>query len=288
MIHQLTKVDFMKKSVLIFCTLMSAFWIVSNSNASGAAQNQGTDRTGSPIGDSFCGDCHGSGTYNPTVEIAMLDGTSPVNAYVPGKRYTMQVSIVAGAGTPGGYGYQATVLDIKSNAQAGTLGAAPAGQRVVNLGGRQYAEQSRRSTSNTFQIPWTAPAAGAGNLKVYASGLAVNGDGGTGRDNAVKATLSLSEATSTGLSANKILAAQIKVYPNPAVEFARVEVEGNLENDQLWVNLLDVQGRVLQSKNLQQATQRSQIELDVKALPKGQYWVQVSNGKRVKTVSLLK
>lgn len=278
----------MKKSVLLFCTLLSAVWIVLSSNASGAGFNQGVDRSGSPLGDSYCGDCHGTGTYNPTVEIAMLDGTSPITTYVPGKRYTMQVSIVAGAGTPGGYGYQATVLDTKSNAQAGTLGSAPSGQRVVNLGGRQYAEQSRRSTSNTFQIPWTAPATGAGDLKVYAAGMAVNGDGGTGRDNAVKATLSLSEATSTGLSANKVLAAQIKVYPNPALEFARVEIEGSIENDQLWINLLDVQGRILQSKILQQATQSSQIELDVKALPKGQYWVQVSNGKRTKTVSLLK
>ncbi len=278
----------MKKSVLIFCTLLSAVWIVLSSNASGAGQAQGTDRTGSPIGDSYCGDCHGTGTYNPTVEIAMLDGTSPITTYVPGKRYTMQVSIVAGAGTPGGYGYQATVLDTKSNAQAGTLGSAPSGQRVVNLGGRQYAEQSRRATSNTFQMPWTAPAAGTGDLKVYATGLAVNGDGGTGSDNAVKAILSLSEATSTGLSANKILAAQIKVYPNPAVEFARVEIEGSMENEQLWVNLLDVQGRILQRKSLQKHNQYSQIELDVKALPKGQYWVQVNNGSKTKTISFLK
>ena len=278
----------MKKSVLVFCTLFSAIWIVLSSNASGAAQNQGTDRTGSPIGDSYCGDCHGTGNYNPTVEIAMLDGTSPITTYIPGKKYTMQLSIVAGAGTPGGYGYQATVLDTKSNAQAGAFSAAPSGQRIVTLGGRQYAEQSRRSTSNTFQMPWTAPAAGTGDLKVYASGLAVNGDGGTGRDNAVKVTLNLSEATSTGLASNRILSAQIKVYPNPAIEFAKVEIEGSTENEQLWVNLLDVQGRILQSKKLQQATQNSQVDLNVKALPKGQYWVQVSNGQRTKTISLLK
>lgn len=278
----------MKKSVLLFCTLLSAIWIVLSSNASGAGFNQGVDRSGSPLGDSFCGDCHGTGTYNPTVEIAMLDGTSPITTYVPGKRYTMQVSIVAGAGTPGGYGYQATVLNAKSNAQAGAFSSAPTGQRIVTLGGRQYAEQSRRSTSNIFQMPWTAPAAGTGDLKVYAAGMAVNGDGGTGRDNAVKATLSLSEATSTGLSSNKILKAQIKVYPNPAIEFARVEIEGNSENEQLWVNLLDVQGRILQSKKLQQPTQNSQVDLNVKALPKGQYWVQVSNGQRTKTISLLK
>lgn len=278
----------MKKSVLLFCTLLSAIWIVLSSNASGAGFNQGVDRSGSPIGDSFCGDCHGTGTYNPTVEIAMLDGTTPITSYIPGKRYTMQVSIVAGAGTPGGYGYQATVLNAKSNAQAGAFSAAPSGQRIVTLGGRQYAEQSRRSTSNVFQMPWTAPAAGAGDLKVYAAGLAVNGTGSTDRDNAVKATLSLSEATSTGLNPNKILSAQIKVYPNPAIEFARVEIEGNTENEQLWVNLLDVQGRILQSKRLSQPTQNSQVDLNVKALPKGQYWVQVSDGQRTKTISLLK
>ncbi|MDX2067333.1 MAG: choice-of-anchor V domain-containing protein [Haliscomenobacter sp.] len=278
----------MKKSVLVLCTLLSAIWIALSSNASGAAQNQGTDRTGSPIGDSYCGDCHGTGTYNPTVEIAMLDGANPVTTYVPGKKYTMQVSIVAGAGTPGGYGYQATVLNAKSNAQAGAFSAAPAGQRIVTLGGRQYAEQSRRSTSNTFQMPWTAPAAGTGDLKVYAAGMAVNGDGGTGRDNAVKATLSLIEATSTGLTSNRILSAQIKVFPNPAVELARVEIEGSLENEQLWVNLLDVQGRIRQSKKLQQPAQTAQVDLNVKALPKGQYWVQVSDGQRTKTISLLK
>lgn len=278
----------MKKSVLVFCTLLSAIWIVLSSNASGAGFNQGVDRSGSPLGDSFCGDCHGTGTYNPTLEVAMLDGANPITAYVPGKRYTMQVKIVAGAGTPGGYGYQATVLDTKSNAQAGAFSAAPTGQRIVTLGGRQYAEQSRRSTSNTFQMPWTAPAAGTGDLKVYAAGLAVNGDGGSGRDNAVKATLSLSEATATSLASNRILNAQVKVYPNPAVEFARVEIEGNSENEQLWVNLLDVQGRILQTQKLQQSIRNSQVDLNVQALPKGQYWVQVSDGQRTKTISLLK
>lgn len=278
----------MKKSVLIFCTLLSAIWIVLSSNASGAGFNQGVDRSGSPVENSFCGDCHGTGTYNPTVEIAMLDGTTPITTYVPGKRYTMQVSIVAGAGTPGGYGYQATVLNAKSNAQAGAFSAAPSGQRIVTLGGRQYAEQSRRSTSNTFQMPWTAPAAGTGDLKVYAAGMAVNGDGGTGRDNAVKATLSLSEATSTGLASNRILNAQVKVYPNPAIELARVEIEGNSENEQLWVNLLDVQGRILQTQKLRQSVRNSQVGLNVQALPKGQYWVQVSDGQRTKTISLLK
>ncbi|WP_373553107.1 choice-of-anchor V domain-containing protein [Haliscomenobacter sp.] len=278
----------MKKSVLLFCTLLSAVWIVLSSNASGAGREQGTDRTGSPVSAGFCGECHGTGNYDPTLEIAILDGTTPVTAYAPGKKYTVQVKITAASGTPGGYGYQATVLEAKAQAQAGVLGAAPSGQRVITLGGRQYAEHTRRATSNVFEMPWTAPAAGTGTVNVYAAGLAVNGDGSTGNDSPVKNSLSLIEATSTGLSSNKILAAQIKVYPNPALEFARVEIEGNLENDQLWVNLLDVQGRILQSKSLQQPNQRSQIELDVKTLPKGQYWVQVSNGKRTKTVSLLK
>lgn len=277
----------MKKSVLLFFVFLSALWFVFNSNASGAGQSQGVDRTGSPLSPGSCGECHGQGTYNPSLEITLLDGTNPVSAYVPGKQYTLRFSVNPASGTPGGYGYQATVLDNK-NAQAGTLGTAPSGQRVITLGGRQYAEQSRRASSGVFQLPWTAPAAGTGNVVVYSTGVAVNGTGSNGGDNHASNKLTLTETTVSSLSAAKTLSAQLKVYPNPAVEFARLEIQGKLENASLWVNLLDVQGRILQNKRLQHQGENTQIELDVKNLSKGQYWVQVSDGSRTKTVALVK
>lgn len=277
----------MKKSLLLFFLFLAALWVVFNSNSSGAGQFQGVDRTGSPLSPGSCGECHAQGNYNPSLDITLLDGTNPVSAYVPGKQYTLRFSINPANGTPGGYGYQATVLDGK-NAQAGTLGAAPSGQRVLILGGRQYAEQTRRAGSGVFQMPWTAPSAGTGNVVVYSTGVAVNGTGSNGGDNHASNKLTLTETTVSSLSAAKTLSAQLKVYPNPAVEFARLEIQGKLENASLWVNLLDVQGRILQNKRLQHQGENTQIELDVKNLPKGQYWVQVSDGSRTKTVALVK
>lgn len=278
----------MKKSVLLFFTLFAAFWIVFNSNASGAGQFQGVDRTGSPHSPGACVECHGQGNYNPNLAIALLDGTTPVSTYVPGKQYTLRFSLNAANGTPGGYGYQAIVLDAKNNAQAGIWGTAPSGQRVIAVGGRQYTEHTRRATSGVFQMPWTAPAAGTGSVVVYTAGVAANGDNSNGGDSPTRNTLTLAEATLSSLPSSKILTAQLKVYPNPAIDFARVEIQGKIENAALWVNLLDVQGRILQSKRLQHSGEHTQLELNVENLPKGQYWVQVSDGSRTKTVALAK
>lgn len=277
----------MKKSVLLYLVFLSALWVVFNSNASGAGQSQGVDRTGSPLSPGTCGECHGQGSYNPSLDITLLDGTNPVSAYVPGKQYTLRFSVNPANGTPGGYGYQATVLDSK-NAQAGTLGTAPSGQRVITLGGRQYAEQSRRASSGVFQLPWTAPTAGTGNVVVYSTGVAVNGTGSNGGDNHASNKLTLTETTVSSLSAAKTLNAQLKVYPNPAVEFARLEIQGKLENASLWVSLLDVQGRILQSRKVLHQGENTQIELDVKKLPRGQYWIKVSDAGKTKTVTFVK
>ena len=277
----------MKKSVLPLLTVLAAFWIVFTSNESGPGFQQGVDYTGSPLGGSFCGDCHSSGRYNTTLQVQLLDGTTPVTSYAPGKTYTIEVKVVTGSGSPAGFGYQTTVLVAGSNAKAGTMGAVPSGQRLITLGGRQYSEHTRLSTSNTFKIPWTAPAIGTGTVNVYAAGVAANGSGSSG-DGANKTSLSLTEATSSDLAEAKILPANIEVYPNPVIDRATIEVKGELEQQKLWVELLDVHGRKLQVQKLEHAGQASQIQLDVETLPRGMYWIRVSDGKRIKTVSLVK
>jgi hypothetical protein len=277
----------MKKFLLPLSTVLAALWIVFSSNASGAGQNQGVDRTGSPISNSFCGDCHDGGSFRPSVQIALLRDTTPVTSYEPGKTYNLRVRITAGTGTPGAYGYQATVLT-STRAQAGAFGTAPTGQRVLNIGGRQYAEQSRRSTANAFIIPWTAPLKGTGTVTVYATGLAVNSNNNSGGDNAQAVSLALTESTATSTNAVEALAVKVQAYPNPATDFVRLDISGELPNRQLWVDLLDGQGRILQRQNLFYAGQNAQTQLGVQALPRGQYWVRISDGKRVKTLPIQK
>ena len=282
-----TKAISMKKSVLLVTTLLIAARIIFSSDSNGPGFSQGTDRTGSPLGDSFCADCHSSGRYSTSLQVEMLDGTTPVTSYTPNKKYTLQVKVVAGSGTPAGYGYQTTVLQSGTNNQAGTLGPATTGQRVITLGGRQYAEHTRVSVSNVFQMAWTAPASGTGNINVYAAGLAANGSGSSG-DGAAKNALALTEATSTALPSAKKLPVSIKVYPNPVIESALLEINGALKTNRLWVELIDAQGRKVQKQQLQYSGQNAQIKLDFQDLPHGNYWARVSDGERLQTVSIAK
>ncbi len=270
----------MKKHVLTLSVIFGGLWIILSSNASGAGQDQGTDRTGSPLsGDTFCGDCHGANAFRPTIEIAVLDGANPIQSYTPGRVYTMRVTISATTGTPAGYGFQAVALN-NANGTAGVFGTTPSGVRTIDLGGRRYIEQTRRSTSNTFSIPWTAPARGAGRVRVFAAGVAANGSGSSG-DGAVKGELALSESGSTSLPESARLKVEVDVFPNPATDFVQVRLKGTDRPRNLFVDLVDAQGRLLQRQVLPE-----QVELDVRALSAGTYFLRISDGQRLMTRAL--
>jgi len=165
----------------------------------------------------------------------MLDGTTPVTSYTPNKKYTLQVKVVADRAHLPAMATGATVLQAGTNTQAGTLGPATTGQRVITFEGSNTPEHTRVSVSNVFQMAWTAPASGTGNINVYAAGLAANGSGSSG-DGAAKNTLALTEATSTALPSAKKLPVSIKVYPNPVIESALLEINGALKTNRLWVD----------------------------------------------------
>jgi hypothetical protein len=270
----------MKKHVLTLSVIFGGLWIILSSNASGAGADQGTDRTGSPLsGESFCGDCHGANAFRPTIEIAVLDGATAIQSYTPGRTYTMRVTIAATTGTPNGYGFQAVSLN-NANANAGTFGTPPAGMRTIDLGGRRYIEHTRRSTSNIFSIPWTAPARGAGRVRVFAAGIAANGSGSSG-DGAVKGELALSESGSTSLPEFARLKVEVDVFPNPATDFVQVRLKGTERPRNLFVDLVDAQGRQLQRQVLPE-----QVELDLRALSAGTYFLRISDGQKVATQTL--
>lgn len=161
-----------------------------------------TDRVGDVSGSPFaaanaCANCHNGGSLTPetTLELVGADGTSR-DAYVPGATYTLRVA-VTGADEAGGYGFQAVVLD-GADVQAGVFGDdAPDGTRVAPLARRSYFEHSRRREDSTAEISWTAPAAGTGDVTVYAAGNAVNGNGNISGDNVDLAAVTFAEDTDT-------------------------------------------------------------------------------------------
>ena len=172
--------------------------------SNGAAQMGLGDRTGSPIGGAgaSCANCHSGGTYNPTISINVLDSNlDPVTSYTPGDTYTIEYTVVSGAGSPAGFGVQGLAIDAAEDAAGNLTSIITANTQITASGGVQYVEHSSISTSGIFSAFWTAPNVGTGTVSIYARGLAVNGNGGTsGDESSTSVSLGLTEAVSTTIS----------------------------------------------------------------------------------------
>ena len=153
--------------------------------------------TGAPFDNSgfTCSNCHGGGTYNPTINITLINSTNQaVTTYTPGVDYIVRLSIIAGSGTPQ-FGFQMLNSKSSDNSNLNNWGSSlPVNvQNILTSGGRNYIEHNARLASGIINIPWTAPGAGTGAVSFYAVGNAVNG-GGTSGDNAVNTSLDVIEA----------------------------------------------------------------------------------------------
>lgn len=152
----------------------------------------------------FCSNCHNSGTAFGTVTVDIQifqQGTStPITAYVGGTLYDMRVTVSNSSGTPLAYGFQMTALTSPANAAlAGyTNLASNVKLKLITTGtfnGRTYVEHNGVVNNNQFNFSWTAPAAGTGTVKFYASGNAVNDNNSSSGDKSGNTSLTLLEQT---------------------------------------------------------------------------------------------
>ena len=161
---------------------------------SGGAAAQGLgDRTGSPIGGSgaSCSNCHSGGSYSPTIAINVFDDMmNQVTSYTPGEDYVVQYSVVSGSGSPAGFGMQSLLISNTSNDEAGVLNSViTPNTQIASSGSFNFAEHSGLNTSGTFQLNWTAPTSGFGEVSIYARGLALNGNGNTTGDESTSSVM---------------------------------------------------------------------------------------------------
>jgi hypothetical protein len=136
-----------------------------------------------------CNSCHSGGSYNPTTQITLLNGSTPVTQYVPGTAYTVQVKITSASGAPK-YSFAVMCATTSAHTNINKWGTMPTGVANHTVSARNYVEQTsaRTATSTSptsnyiLSIPWTAPLAGTGSVTFYAEGMAVNGTGNTAGD----------------------------------------------------------------------------------------------------------
>ncbi|MCB0595277.1 MAG: T9SS type A sorting domain-containing protein [Lewinellaceae bacterium] len=269
----------------LFALIGAALLLMNNST--GPASVQGLDRTGSPLSPGPCQACHSAGAFSPTLTLEVLDDGAAVDAYEPGKTYRLRVE--AGAtGSPAGYGFQAVALMGNNDDQAGAFSNPGAGIKVTPLNGRQYAEHSMRRTSNIFEVDWTAPEAGAGEVRFYSAVVAANGNGSSGGDGSsfLTSPVALAEGAVSSTEGNELFET-FSVFPNPVGAELHLRFQSR-EQGAYQLRILDLQGQSLLERRIEVAAGRQLQSLDASALPTGLYTVQVADGRRVSSRKVVK
>lgn len=277
----------MKFRIIYTSFALAAFSLLWMNNSTGPASVQGLDRTGGPLSPGPCQTCHNSGAFSPTFTLQILDGDAAVSEYEPGKTYKLRVQVSA-TGNPAGYGFQAVALTGAGNAQAGAFMNPPPGIKITPLNGRQYAEHSMRSNSNTFEIDWEAPEAGTGDVRFYSAVVAANGLAGSGGDGSTFLTnpATLTEGVASSAEDNELFEA-FRIFPNP------VEAQLNLrfqsrQAGEYQLRIVNLQGQGLLERRIEVAAGEMVQGLDVGSLPAGLYTVQLTDGDRVSSRKMVK
>jgi Secretion system C-terminal sorting domain/Reeler domain len=270
--------------------------IICLSNALGPVARQQRGYTGAP-GDqpNTCATCHNTGTFNPTAALQVLDslGSSPVTRYQPGRQYTIRMTITAAAGTPSAYGFQ--MIDLRTQDNSNVKGFLPKAQQAENIGvdtirasGRVYAGHNARLSSNIINVKWKAPASDVGTVIFYAAGNAANTSSSSAGDNGTPSVNIQLPSPSSTIRVNELeQQLQLKLAPNPAVSNLNIRIKSEVSKT-LQIRLLDLAGRVVKAENWALNTGENNRQIDVDALDKGVYLIQLSDGQNVVARKIIK
>ncbi len=209
------------------------------SNSGGAGFSQDRDRTGSPLSNNTCAGCHGGGNFGAGLSLQILDDTTPVTSFEPGKTYMMKVSI-SRTGFPAAFGFQATALTGVNHEDAGTFGTSATGTRIVTVNDRHYFEHSRPNSALIYTVEWTPDESLQDTVWLYAAGLAANGNGSTSGDQALVSTpIALVPSTTTAVNTEKTSEPEILTLTpfNRSIQVRSSQV------GKIYVEVIDLNGR---------------------------------------------
>ena len=279
--------------IFLFFGIFSALILLGNKNGRASQAQRGN--TGAP-GDETqggqpktCIACHNQGPIQASLAISVLDSASnPVTQYLPGKPYTARVTITASGSGLNGYGFQMIGLRDSNNSDLdGFSDMNPNNYKIANIpGGRSYAEHDNISSSNIFNVKWTAPSTGTGSVTLYAAGNGVNSNGGTGGDGAGFSSIKLTEFISaTGELAGHL--PKMTPIPNPVQSEAVLNLE-NLEAGEYGLSAFDLSGKRVWTSVQNLPEGAANVNLPSLDWCPGVYFLRLERGNRATSVKVLK
>lgn len=206
-----------------------------------------TDSTGSP-GENTCASCH-SGGSGTTITNVFFNPSVSSGSYTPNQTYTVIVNVTNNAYN--NFGFACEILNSSTLSNAGTMSNPGSGvQFLTGANGRMVATHTAVKTgtgSAQFTFEWTAPS--SGNITLYATGNAVNGNGNTTGDKPSSFTLSLSpDLTSVPFSASSF--SSVLIYPNPIKDIANIQFNANKNIGQVSISLFTLDGKQILTQSV--------------------------------------
>lgn len=272
-----------------------ALYVLLQSRSGGPGGEQSLQVTGAPGSTGIlngqpgtCANigCHVQGSFNPSLAMTLLDGSTTVEKYEAGKTYTLKMEFTAGTGTPARYGFQALALNA-SDAQAGDWGDPGQGNHVVTIANKKFVEHTAPKSSGTIEVPWVAPAAGTGAVTFYAAGIAANNNTNINGDGTANSTLEIEEATASSTNAGTRDFASILVAPNPVDANMYLQIVSPVAGRHT-VRILNVSGIVEKEMTVNLTVGTNQVTAPIAELPVGLYLVQLAGEGQAVATRMLK
>jgi len=274
----------MKKSLLYYSlTVLSIIalgsWVLYPIGSPGG-------KTGSPgDGGANCTQCH-IGT--PQQAIGWITTNIPVDGYTPGATYT-----ITATGTHSGvnlFGFEVTSED-GSAAKTGQIIVTDAVQTQLANDNTSITHtingNSPSGDSKTWTFDWIAPDQGTGEITFYGAFNAANANGEPTGDVIYLTETLIMEKTNLGIDEDIVNETELKIFPNPATDFADISWDANLYSlsEMMIYNLTGSQvGAYFIPEQ-----QNGKFRVDLSSSLPGMYFVvaSFSDGKQA-TVSLVK
>lgn len=255
------------KKIYMFLLIPIAFGalIIFMSNTEYSSMSPG-GKTGS-IGDgeTTCVQCHSGSSV--LFKDGWITSDIPSEGYIPGETYEITVS-----GTHSGvdkFGFEFTAED-QVGTKVGTITVINSTETTLVNNQKAISHTSAGNTpsgdSKSWTFNWTAPETNVGEILFYAAFNAANGNGSTSGDQIYRTITSVMPNT---VAIDEVISSSIKMYPNPATSFVKIELPESLEINGMEV-YTSANQRVLLNKSFE-----SKIELDISDLPKGMYFVKL-------------
>ncbi len=277
----------MKKQLLLIPIVAGISWLAltgySNGPFAGGAGNH-TGSAGSTANCSTGGGCHNTNTSSTTGGIGVTTLTNGiVTKYTPGTTYKVVITAANTTASLPKCGFQASCVKASATStQAGSFTSTASNISVVPFGSLQFVEHNKSiaaavssGNNNTYQVSfnWTAPPAGTGMVRFYATFNAVNGNTTSSGDQPNNLpTYDLDEAASaTGVATVKPGA--LAVYPNPATDALHLKLSGT---GSCLVRIFDITGGSIAVESA--AVVNGEASVGVAALKPGNYYILAEQG----------